>query len=115
MRFNQEQFETLRQARARWGDEEQMQMAVGEIGELLTLFGRRVQGRDTDADWITEIADCMVMLEQLALMYGYSKVENMVGTKMERLRKRVQAATTMPPNCDFTVHKLPNGDFTVIK
>ena len=58
MRFSQEQHLTLNSALKTWGDYEQYQMLIGELGELLTLFGRRVQGRDTPEEWITEIADC---------------------------------------------------------
>ena len=31
-------------------------MLIGEMGELLTLFGRRAQWRDSREQWISEIS-----------------------------------------------------------
>lgn len=82
----------FKRALAAYGDSAQEALAVGEIGELLNLFGRRVQGRDTPEDWIVEIADVTIMLRQLALMHGVEKVEEAIKAKCERLERRVQQA-----------------------
>lgn len=111
MKFSKEQINILHNARLAWGDNDQHQMVVGEFGELLTLFGRKVQGRDNAEDWITEIADCMVMLEQLALMYGYNSVQNKLDEKMSRLHNRISAYNNR--NGWSVVHH-DNGDFSVV-
>ena len=110
MRFSQEQHLTLNSALKTWGDYEQYQMLIGELGELLTLFGRRVQGRDTPEEWVTEIADCMIMLEQMAIMHGYVKVQEKLDYKIQRLQSRLPKQ-----NGDWNVKHLENGDFEVIK
>ena len=85
-------------------------MLIGEFGELLTLFGRRAQGRDTPEDWISEIADCMIMLEQMAIMHGYVKVQEKLDYKIQRLQNRLPKKTG-----DWDVKPLENGDFEIVK
>jgi NTP pyrophosphatase (non-canonical NTP hydrolase) len=90
MLFSNIQIATLNNALETWGKHEQEQMAVGECGEFLTLFGRKVQGRATDEDFIEEIADVMVMMEQMALIYGYDQVQYAVDHKMRRLGEKLR-------------------------
>lgn len=82
--------EILRDALRVYGQADQEQIAIGEIGELLTLFGRRAQGRVQMADWQDEIADCMLCLRQLALMRGIFDIEERMDIKAERLAERVR-------------------------
>jgi len=89
MNFSDEQNNILQKAIDTWGEEAQNSMVIGELGELLTLYGRKAQGRDTEEDWISEIADVLIIVEQLARMHGYNKVKRMVDTKMERLKGRL--------------------------
>ena len=82
--------EILRSAIALWGEKSQFDLAVGEIGELLTLFGRRAQGRDTKDQWVSEIADVLIMMSQLALIVGPEEVEAEMARKLARLEQRVK-------------------------
>jgi NTP pyrophosphatase (non-canonical NTP hydrolase) len=59
----------------KWGSQSQLDMVVGEFGELLTLYGRKAQNRDSQSEWLSEIADCYIMLSQLAFMNGISQNE----------------------------------------
>ena len=93
--FNDDFPDICRLATKTWGVESQEAMAVGEIGELLTMFGRRVQYRDCEDQWIDEIADCLIMLNQLAHLHGYNKVEDRVGDKIHRLRLKLMKANAV--------------------
>lgn len=72
-----------------FGHESQLQMAAGEMGELLTLYGRAAQGRASKEEWIEEIADVTLMMRQLALMFGVNEVEAEIEKKMARLHARL--------------------------
>ncbi|MFA6132624.1 MAG: hypothetical protein WC869_01255 [Phycisphaerae bacterium] len=73
-----------------WGHQAQEAMLVGEIGELLTMFGRRAQRRDTQEQWIDEIADVTMMIHQLAIMHGKEAVEARIAVKLEKLKLRLK-------------------------
>lgn len=45
--------------------DDDISMMVGEIGELLTLVGRSVQGRDQLEDWVDELADVYLQVHIL--------------------------------------------------
>jgi NTP pyrophosphatase (non-canonical NTP hydrolase) len=81
------------QAVHHYGAEKQLKMVVGEIGELLTLFGRDAQGRVDVSEWVSEIADVTIMLKQLAIIQCINSetLEKMVKTKLERLSSRMEA------------------------
>ena len=84
------QKELYDRALAKWGKVDQQDMTVGEIGELLTLFGREAQGRATAHDWKEEIADVIIVLGQLALIKGVAhELDEMIDTKLEKLRKKI--------------------------
>jgi NTP pyrophosphatase (non-canonical NTP hydrolase) len=83
------QLETLRRAIRVWGVDSQEQMLIGEIGELLTLFGRRAQGRVIDSEMVDEIADVTIMITQMAQMYGPEQVEERIAFKLDRLNARL--------------------------
>lgn len=89
MIFTQAQYDTLDQAIATWGLYEQKQMAVGECGEFLALYGKEVQGRALPEHYHDEIADVMIMMEQMAKIYGYEQVLARKEYKMARLQVRI--------------------------
>jgi len=72
-----------------WGTDSQEQIAIGEIGEFLSLYGKKAQGRGSKSDWIDEIADVTIVIRQIALMYGPDSVRREIYRKMERLAKRI--------------------------
>lgn len=78
-----------RDATNKWGQQAQEDVAIGELGELLTMFGRRAQGRDTPEQWIDELVDCRIMIEQLAHLHGYDAFEKRLAEKIVKLRARV--------------------------
>jgi len=82
--------EALKKIIEHYGKENQLKMIVGEIGELLALFGKESQGRASKDDWVEEIADVEIMLEQLKLIKGIdtSKTKRF---KIERTLKRIRS------------------------
>lgn len=76
-----------------WGQPAQEAVAVGEIGELLTLFGRRAQGRDEPGMWQEELADAFIMLRQLAIIHGEEGVNAALRQKLEKLQARLAGNT----------------------
>ena len=46
--------------------DDDISIAVGEIGELLTLVGRSMQGRDRLEEWVDELADVTLQTYILA-------------------------------------------------
>lgn len=84
--------DVCKQATAVWGAAAQEAVAIGEIGELLTLWGKRQQKRSTTADWVDEISDCVIMIEQLARIHGIDAVEARIAEKIPKLKLRLVAA-----------------------
>ena len=84
--------EALKEIIEHYGKENQLRMVVGEIGELLTLFGKEAQGRASKEDWVEEIADVEIMLEQLKLIKDIDTTETKrfkIARTLERFKKDV--------------------------
>lgn len=84
-----EQEEILQRAIDTWGRHEQEQMAIGECGEFLALFGRKVQGRLTREAMVDEIADVTIMMRQMARIYGEDLVKVRIQYKLRRLEEKL--------------------------
>jgi NTP pyrophosphatase (non-canonical NTP hydrolase) len=75
----------------RWGEQAQISMAIEECSELITVLvklGRNKNG-STKEQVIDEIADVMIMMEQLQHIFGFSKVADRKDFKLTRLKERV--------------------------
>lgn len=87
MKETDEIFEAAQEAIDKWGKEGQEKLAIGEIGELIELFGKQVQGRANPDQWADEIADVYILLPTLILLHtDRSKVEDRIIHKLERLK-----------------------------
>lgn len=71
-----------------WGEVAQINMAVEEMGELLSALNKHARGRIQREAVITEIADVIIMCEQLATIFGRDEVDKEIDFKLERIRKR---------------------------
>jgi len=86
MKDTDEIFEAAQEAIDQWGREGQEKLAIGEIGELIELFGKQVQGRANSDQWADEIADIYILLPTLILLHtDRKKVEDRISHKLERL------------------------------
>ena len=77
------------QAVAKWGVDGQCHKAVEEFGELITALMRFYNGRGTNDDVVTEIADCYIMLDQLSHIFDESDVDKELVAKESRLLERL--------------------------
>ena len=92
MKLSKDQADKLYQeAILKYGPEAQMKIVIGEIGEFLTLVGREEQGRASKQDWIDEIADLKIMMDQTCLIKGISEAEiqQVTNDKHQRLAMRL--------------------------
>lgn len=72
-----------------WGQGAQVNMAKEEAAELITALSHHERGRAKTNEVITEIADNVIMCNQLALIFGYVDVMEEVNRKIERARLRI--------------------------
>ena len=68
-------------------------MVVEECSELTNAICKFRRGRVGNDDIITEIADVMIMCEQLSYYFGKEKVELEKERKLERLKERLSKYT----------------------
>lgn len=73
----------------KYGIPSQEAVALGELGELIALFGKRAQGRDTPEQWVDEVVDGLIMLTQLAHIHGKDAVEARMRIKLLKLSERI--------------------------
>lgn len=73
----------------RWGIEHQKTKCIEEIGELLSEMSREQDSRTTKWLIAGEIADCMILLQQLRIIYGKSRIDSMLEIKANRLAERL--------------------------
>lgn len=82
--------EIYRQAVEEYGIEPQRKMAIEEMAELTNALMKQDRGRNTEADVIEEIADVTIMMQQLAIIYGPSAVQEQIEYKTQRLALRLK-------------------------
>ena len=73
-----------------YGPEAQQMMLIEEIGELLNAVAKFPRGRSRPEDIIEELADVSIMVEQIALLYGWERFELERERKLERLKMRLE-------------------------
>lgn len=73
-----------------FGFKSQKEMAKEECAELIDALCKEVRGRASEEEVITEIADVMIMMEQLALIYGTDRVAVEKARKLDRLEHRLR-------------------------
>lgn len=106
--MNEKQKTTLVHAINHFGVEGQINKAVEEMGELITELSRRNLSRYDKDRVAEEVADALIMLEQLKIIFDASKVDGYIAEKMERLEKTINGdwrrqEKMMPPG--MVVHK----------
>jgi NTP pyrophosphatase (non-canonical NTP hydrolase) len=83
--------QTLDDALELWGESLQIDVAVEELSELTTELARMQRGTGDPDAVVEELADCEIILDQLAKIYGTEDVNAEIRRKMDRLRDRIQA------------------------
>ena len=81
-----EQEDILKGAVEKWGKEFQIMMVFEEMAELQKELVKSLRGKSSKLMVAEEIADVLIMLDQLKFMYScHSLVDNIRKVKMERL------------------------------
>lgn len=85
---------TLEKAIDTYGKDMQLTVAVEELSELIKEICKNKRGRDNRDNIIEEMADCYIMLEQLAIIYGIrlNEIVAMMYSKMQRLENNLDKA-----------------------
>ena len=83
-----------------FGVEHQKRKAIEELGELICELSRE-QDRRTDREHILEeLADVIIMCEQLRLIYGGKETDAWIDRKLERLWKMMRLPDGRRPGHD---------------
>ena len=91
----------LKMAIAINGEETQKTKCIEEVGEFLQAMGKLAEAKDTQNPELIkdalqhlqeEIADSLIMLHQMRLIYGPAEVDRMVIFKICRLEERLESA-----------------------
>ncbi len=81
--------DTLKEAIEKWGTVPQMLMAVEEGAELSKALLHFIRGRASKLEVAEEIADVMIMAQQMRMIFGQDLVDQAVAQKMARLEERL--------------------------
>ena len=76
---------TALQAIDHFGVQHQKNKAIEELGELIVELSREQDGRTSRWTICGEIADVIIMAEQLRIIYGGRRVDDWIEYKLRRL------------------------------
>jgi hypothetical protein len=71
-----------------FGADKQKDKCIEECAELINALIKHRDGRCSDDDVITEIADVRIMVEQMAMIFDKRKVSSQIKFKLNRLISR---------------------------
>nr|DAT77608.1 MAG TPA: nucleoside triphosphate pyrophosphohydrolase [Caudoviricetes sp.] len=87
--MTQNEEEICKRALFTYGFEAQATMVSEECSELINALCKYRRGRVSDSDVITEVADVMIMCEQMACYFGKGLVEAEKERKLQRLKEKL--------------------------
>lgn len=93
--MNDETKAVLNAAIIHWGKELQMDMVIEECAELIHVISAFRRGRATTDQMLDELADVLIMADQLKVMFGPTRVQIHYDRKLERLKNRLKDAGWM--------------------
>ena len=82
--------QTLREAVRHYGEDKQILMLFEEMAELQNAICKYTRDRDCRQHVCEEIADAMIMLDQMSIIFGENKVNAFYDEKVDRLKKRME-------------------------
>lgn len=83
----------FKQAVDTFGADNQIGMLHEEVGELLAAINQYARGRVNKDAVVTEIADVMIMCEQMAEIFGREETETEKKRKIQRLAEKLEEAS----------------------
>lgn len=83
--------ETIKTILATYGVDKQQMQCIEECAELIQAINKYQRGCCDSHAVVEEIADVMIMCEQMALCFGYDAVGQAIKDKQERQKRRIKA------------------------
>lgn len=83
-------YQILKRAIAVFGVDAQRNMLIEEIGELLNALGKYPRARATSEDIIEELADVVIMCEQIAFSISFDDYLKKRDEKLTRLEYKLK-------------------------
>lgn len=81
-----------------YGLPEQMRQTIEECGELIVALRHFERGKATYADVVSEIADVIIMCEQMRFVFGPDDVNETIDQKLRRQMARVVTEQRYKPS-----------------
>lgn len=75
----------------KWGEEAQYDQTIEECAELIAVLKHFKRGKVSEDEIIDELADVILMTEQLRFMFGEGRVSLAIDKKVSKLRSLLQA------------------------
>lgn len=89
----EERKEIYQEALDKWGASAQINMAIEEMSELTKELCKRLRGFDNDRALAEEMADVMIMMEQMQLLFENTRdIYFIMDRKCNRLADRLKEA-----------------------
>lgn len=85
-----EKIKLFKQAIEQWGVHPQIRMVFEECSELMNALAKTYRNRVTKQDVITELADVVIMCEQMAVVFGQEEYEAELERKLEKMKKKLE-------------------------
>ena len=82
-------YDILCEAISTYGEDAQTMMLFEEMSELQNAICKHKRGRDDRQHICEEIADVMVMLDQMSIIFGTDSVKRFYDLKLKRLKHRL--------------------------
>ena len=73
-----------------WDVPNQVMMVMEESGEMLNALAKFNRGRSTEDEIVTELADVWILMEQMAVVFGWDKFQQQKEYKLQRLSERIK-------------------------
>ena len=83
-------FEIIQKALKVYSVHQQRFVLIEEIGELLSAIGKQPRGRATNEDVLEELADVVIMCEQIAVSISYDGYKKKKREKIARLEAKLE-------------------------
>ena len=85
-----ERIDLYKKAIDAWGVPNQVMMVMEESGEMLNALAKFNRGRSTEDEIVTELADVWILMEQMAVVFGWDKFQQQKEYKLQRLSERIK-------------------------
>ena len=105
-----EKISLFKQAIEQWGVHPQIRMVFEECSELMNALAKTYRNRATKQDVITELADVVILCEQMAVVFGQEEYEAELERKLEKFKKKLEDSKSNLLNQENNFQKVLDHD-----